>query len=137
MLARLDDGRIFLESERDIYRKGTGGIEAVRALAQAGKIDDLVDWSRAGEVVNDEEGIARDVTLKPQRAGGPPQIRSRRRQLSQGPKSVPKSQPKYSTDLSRRVFLRTSSLVAAQLDRACGCYGPCAGPDTTSIAQVL
>jgi L,D-transpeptidase ErfK/SrfK len=72
MLARLDDGRIFVESERDIYRKGTGGIEAVRALAQAGKIDDLVDWSRAGEVVNDEEGIARDVTLKAERAGGTP-----------------------------------------------------------------
>jgi L,D-transpeptidase ErfK/SrfK len=72
MLAQLDDGRIFLESERDIYRKGTGGIEAVRALAQAGKIDDRIDWSRAGEVVNDEEGIARDVTLKSDRAGETP-----------------------------------------------------------------
>jgi len=70
MLARLDDGRIFLESERDIYRKGTGGIEAVRALARASRIDSLIDWTRAGDVVTDEDGIARDVTLKSERAGG-------------------------------------------------------------------
>ena len=62
MLAKLDDGRIFLESEKDIYRKGTGGIDAVKALARAGGIDNLIDWIRAGEVVNDQEGIARDVT---------------------------------------------------------------------------
>ena len=72
MLARLDDGRIFLESERDIYHKGTGGIDAVRALAQAGRIDTLIDWFRAGEVVNDQDGIARDVTLRSERAGGTP-----------------------------------------------------------------
>jgi L,D-transpeptidase ErfK/SrfK len=64
MLARLDDGRIFLESERDIYRKGTGGIAAVRAIAQANRIDSQIDWLRAGEVVNDQEGIARNVTLR-------------------------------------------------------------------------
>jgi L,D-transpeptidase ErfK/SrfK len=72
MLARLDDGRIFLESQKDIYRKGTGGIDSVRALAEAGRIDSLIDWSRAGEVVKDEEGIARDVTLKSERAEGTP-----------------------------------------------------------------
>jgi L,D-transpeptidase ErfK/SrfK len=71
MLARLDDGRIFLESEKDIYRKGTGGIAAVRALAQASRIDNQIDWFRAGEVVNDQEGIAREVTLRTERAGGP------------------------------------------------------------------
>jgi L,D-transpeptidase ErfK/SrfK len=71
MLARLDDGRIFLESERDIYRKGSGGIAAVRALAQANSVDRQIDWCRAGEVINDEEGIARDVTLRPERASPP------------------------------------------------------------------
>ena len=69
MLARLDDGRIFLESEKDIYRKGTGGIDAVRALARAGGIGSLINWTRAGDVVTDEEGIARDVTLTTERAG--------------------------------------------------------------------
>ena len=72
MLARLDDGRIFLESDRDIYRKGTGGIEAVKALARAGGIDTLMDWSRAGEALDDQEGIARDVTLGSERARGTP-----------------------------------------------------------------
>lgn len=72
MLAKLDDGRVFVESEKDIYRKGTGGIDAVRALAQADGIDNLIDWNRAGEVVNDQDGIARDVTASTERAGGTP-----------------------------------------------------------------
>ncbi len=72
MLARRDDGRIFLESDRDIYRKGTGGIDAVRALARANGIDTLIDWSRTGEVLDGQEGIARDVTATSERAGGAP-----------------------------------------------------------------
>jgi L,D-transpeptidase ErfK/SrfK len=72
MLARLDDGRIFLESERDIYRKGSGGIDAVKALARADKIDNLINWFRAREVVDDQDGIARDVTLEYERARGTP-----------------------------------------------------------------
>ncbi len=72
MLARLDDGRIFLESQMDIYRKGTGGIDAVKALADASGIGSLIDWTRAGDVVRDEDGIARDVTLQSMRAGGTP-----------------------------------------------------------------
>jgi L,D-transpeptidase ErfK/SrfK len=72
MLARLDDGRIFLESEKDIYGRGTGGIGGVRALAQAAGIDSLIDWNRAGEVVIDQDGIARDVTATSELAGGAP-----------------------------------------------------------------
>jgi len=72
MLARLDDGRIFLESQKDIYRKGTGGIAAVKALAESTGIGSLIDWPRAENVVRDEDGIARDVTLKSIRAGGTP-----------------------------------------------------------------
>jgi L,D-transpeptidase ErfK/SrfK len=70
--ARLDDGRIFLESQKDIYRKGTGGIAAVRALAERTGIGSLIDWPRAENVVRDEDGIARDVTSKSIRAGGTP-----------------------------------------------------------------
>jgi L,D-transpeptidase ErfK/SrfK len=65
MLARLDDGRIFLESQRDIYRRGTGGIEAIRALAEINHIGNLIDWVKAEAVVNDMDGIARDVTTSP------------------------------------------------------------------------
>jgi hypothetical protein len=35
----------------------------VRALAQAYGIEGQIDWSRAEEVVNDAEGIARDVSF--------------------------------------------------------------------------
>jgi L,D-transpeptidase ErfK/SrfK len=63
LLAQLDDGRIFLESVKDIYHKGTGGIAAVRGLAQANGIESQIDWTRAVEVVNDAEGIARDVSF--------------------------------------------------------------------------
>jgi L,D-transpeptidase ErfK/SrfK len=72
MLARLDDGRIFLESEKDIYRRGSGDIGAVKALARADGIDTLIDWSHAGEVLNDQDGIARDVTATTERAVGTP-----------------------------------------------------------------
>ncbi len=64
ILARLDDGRIFLESQRDIYRRGTGGIDAVRALAGVYHIENLIDWLRSEQVVNDADGIARDVTMR-------------------------------------------------------------------------
>jgi hypothetical protein len=63
LLAQLDDGRIFLESVKDIYHKGTGGIAAVRGLAQANGIESQIDWTRAEEAVNDAEGIARDVSF--------------------------------------------------------------------------
>jgi L,D-transpeptidase ErfK/SrfK len=72
MLARLDDGRIFLESDRDIYQEGAGDIDALKALARASGIDTLIDWARAGEVLDDQEGIARDVTITSERAGGTP-----------------------------------------------------------------
>ena len=72
MLARLDDGRIFIESDRDIYDKGTGGIDAVKALARTEGIDNLIDWKRAGEIITDQDGIAREVTDSTIRAGGTP-----------------------------------------------------------------
>ena len=63
LLAHLGDGRIFLESGGDIYQKGTSGLPAIRGLAQANGIESQIDWSRAEEVVNDAEGIARDVSF--------------------------------------------------------------------------
>jgi L,D-transpeptidase ErfK/SrfK len=72
MLAKLENGRIFVESEKDIYGKGTGGIDALKALARASGIDTLIDWSVTGEVLNDQDGIARDVTATTERAGGTP-----------------------------------------------------------------
>jgi L,D-transpeptidase ErfK/SrfK len=63
LLANLGDGRIFLESGEDIYHRGSSGIAAIRDLAQANGIESQIDWYRAEEVVNDAEGIARDVSF--------------------------------------------------------------------------
>jgi len=62
MLARTGDGRIYLEVNRDAYKKGISGIGYVRKLADADHLSDLIDWSRAGEVTDRSDGIARDVT---------------------------------------------------------------------------
>jgi len=71
LLAHLDDGRIFLESGKDIYHKGAGGIAAVRGLAQVNGIENQIDWSRAEEIVDDAEGIARDVSFHSEHVTAP------------------------------------------------------------------
>ncbi len=64
MFAKLDDGRVFLEVDRDIYENGGSGIDDVRHLADSLKLSDLIDWSGAAAVVNSHDGIAHDVTAK-------------------------------------------------------------------------
>jgi L,D-transpeptidase ErfK/SrfK len=62
LLARTDDGRIFLEVNRDAYKQGGGDIEYVRHLAEADHLNDVIDWPKAQEVVDRADGVARDVT---------------------------------------------------------------------------
>ena len=62
LLARLPDGRIFLEVHHDVYKKkGTGAIETTRALADSSKLTEAIDWSQATGVVKDQDGIAHQV----------------------------------------------------------------------------
>jgi L,D-transpeptidase ErfK/SrfK len=64
MFARTDDGRIFMEVDRDIYAAGGGTIDDAHHLADSLKIADVIDWSRAAAIVNAYDGIAHDVTAK-------------------------------------------------------------------------
>jgi L,D-transpeptidase ErfK/SrfK len=64
MFAKLDDGRIFLEADRDIYEEGGVTLEDVRHLADSFRLADLIDWSGAAAVVDDHDGIAHDVTAR-------------------------------------------------------------------------
>jgi len=64
MFAKLDDGRIFLETDRDIYEEGGVTLEDARHLADSLKLTDLIDWAGAAAVVNNHDGIAHDVTAK-------------------------------------------------------------------------
>lgn len=63
LLARLDDGRIFLEVHRDIYRKGGDPLKKVQNLAADARIDGQIDWQRVQQVVQRKEGVAREVGL--------------------------------------------------------------------------
>ena len=64
MFARTDDGRIFMEVDRDIYEAGGATIDDARHIANSLKIADMIDWSRAAAIVNAFDGIAHDVTAK-------------------------------------------------------------------------
>jgi len=62
LMARSDDGRVFLEINPDGYQRGIGGMAYVKGLAEANHLSDLIDWAKAVGVVDRAEGIARDVT---------------------------------------------------------------------------
>jgi len=62
--AKLDDGRIFLEVDRDIYEEGGATLDDARHIANSLALTDLIDWDGAAAVVNNHDGIAHDVTAK-------------------------------------------------------------------------
>ena len=64
LLAKLPDGRIFLEVHRDVYKKkAAAALETTRALADQSKLSQAIDWSRAAQVAKDQDGIAHEVGL--------------------------------------------------------------------------
>ncbi|MEO6696922.1 MAG: L,D-transpeptidase, partial [Gammaproteobacteria bacterium] len=63
LLAQLDDGRIFLEVHRDIYKKGGDPLKRVQKLSADAKIDDQIDWQWVQQVVQRKEGVAREVGI--------------------------------------------------------------------------
>jgi len=56
------DNKIYLEVHRDIYRKGIDANGLIRELAASARVDSLIDWKRAAEVIAAREGVARDIT---------------------------------------------------------------------------
>lgn len=65
LLARLDDGRIFLEAHRDIYRRGAGSLAQVRAEADVHGLTELIDWNKTEEVLRERDGLAREIGRVP------------------------------------------------------------------------
>jgi L,D-transpeptidase ErfK/SrfK len=61
MLAATGDGRIFLEVNRDMYKRGPKALEALRASAEIQNLGEHVDWEAAEIVLRRAEGIARQV----------------------------------------------------------------------------
>jgi L,D-transpeptidase ErfK/SrfK len=64
LFGKTDDGRIFLEVDRDIYENGGATLDDARHLADSLKVTDLIDWSGVAAIVNDHDGIAHEVTAK-------------------------------------------------------------------------
>lgn len=58
----LIDGRIWLEANRDEYRRAPNALRYVREAAQHGGLTELIDWKAVDEVLRLRRGRAVDVT---------------------------------------------------------------------------
>ncbi len=63
LLLTESDGRIFVEAHRDIYNESDVSLEALEQLAHDAMLSDRIDWARAADVLEQRDGMARDVTL--------------------------------------------------------------------------
>ena len=63
LLQTESDGKIFLEVHRDIYEQSDVSFAALEQLARESMLNDRIDWARAAEVLKQQEGVAREVTL--------------------------------------------------------------------------
>ncbi len=64
LLAYLDDGRIFVEANPNIYRLASNALEDLQALADSRHLGYMIDWQRVRETLERKDGIARDVTIR-------------------------------------------------------------------------
>ena len=63
LLAALPDGRIFVEINRDAYRRSPPTAEALRALADRHGLSDRIDWGKVRVALRDQDGVAREVSV--------------------------------------------------------------------------
>jgi len=61
LLARVDARRIFLEVHRDVYGKKPVLAAAIKQLAEMNGIGRLINWSKASAVIDQKDGVAREV----------------------------------------------------------------------------
>jgi L,D-transpeptidase ErfK/SrfK len=62
LLARVADGRLFVEVQPDPYRQGPDPLRHLQKLADDAGIASEIDWDRVRDVVRRREGLAVDVT---------------------------------------------------------------------------
>jgi L,D-transpeptidase ErfK/SrfK len=65
MLVNFAQSSIHYQVHRDIYEQGVDMVQTVQRLATARGISALLDWQRVEEVIRTQEGVAREVTLRP------------------------------------------------------------------------
>ena len=66
LLLTESEGRIFIEAHRDIYHKVDVSLSELEQMAHDAMLSDRIDWSRAADVLELKDGVARDVTLSSQ-----------------------------------------------------------------------
>lgn len=63
-LAITEEGRIFLEVHRDIYKKNNNGLsQEARRLIEEQKLAERVDWKKVDSMVRHTSGVAEDISL--------------------------------------------------------------------------
>ena len=70
LLAKLPDGKVFLEIHHDIYGKRGPALPVIKLIASSNRIENLINWHRAAGVVRRAEGIAQEVTAARNLSGG-------------------------------------------------------------------
>jgi L,D-transpeptidase ErfK/SrfK len=61
-LAINDEGKVYLEVRTDVYRKHKSVKEYVSKVIETRGISDKVDWQKIDKLIQDETGVAEDVT---------------------------------------------------------------------------
>ncbi|MGA9665855.1 MAG: L,D-transpeptidase family protein, partial [Gallionella sp.] len=64
LLALLADGRIYLEVNPDIYNEGINVLQVSKKLAEANHLTNRIDWQKAAQVAEQQEGLARQINLR-------------------------------------------------------------------------
>ncbi len=62
-IAVTDEGRIYLEVHRDIYRKFKDLYEEAKRLIEQRGISEMVDWQKVKTLIKEKNGIAEDITI--------------------------------------------------------------------------
>lgn len=63
LLAGDREGRVWLEANPDVYRRGSGSLDTVREMARLqGIAEESIDWERVQDVLRGREGFAHDVS---------------------------------------------------------------------------
>lgn len=57
------DGRVYLEVNRDIYKQSSVSLPVLTKLAVDTGLTNHIDWERAQAVLEEQAGLARDITL--------------------------------------------------------------------------
>lgn len=61
LLSKLEDGRILVEMNPDVYNRGGDPLRTLRNAARAQGLEDRIDWTAAAEMVRAKDGLAREA----------------------------------------------------------------------------